>query len=122
MSKPKATTKPADGKTDGKVSLATAQETAKASLKSGRAGLADTVAAMLKVGKGQPIPVEQIAAAVGPTTTRADIRHTFQRVGLSARRQAVIEAPGGLWVWLLKSKGQNSYLVDKAGIDHSKQA
>ena len=102
------------------VGLADARTAAKANLQSGKAALTDVIAAMLKAGKGKPLPVEQIAAAVGPATTRADVRHTFQRAGLSSRRDAVIEAPDGKnWLWLSKVKGQNSYLIDKAGVDHS---
>lgn len=120
MSKETKTSKPATS--EKPVALADAQTAAKVNLQSGRAALTDVIAAMLKAGKGKPLPVEQVAAAVGPTTTRADIRHTFQRAGLSARKNAVIETPDGKnWLWLSKVKGQNSYLIDGKGIDHSRK-
>ena len=76
---------------------------------------------LLQEGLRKPVPVEQIAAAVGPAVTRADVRHTCQRAGLSSRRNDLIETPDGKnWIWLSKVKGQNCYLIDKPGVSHAK--
>lgn len=105
----------------GPVSFDDAQNQAKAALPAGRGALMGQIITVLssKAHKGKPVSPQVIAQEIGGATSRADIRHTFQRAGLSGRKSPLLKE-GDFWIQLSKQKGQNHYRLVNKGTDLSK--
>lgn len=105
------------------VSFDDAQTQARAALPAGRGALMGQIITVLssKVHMGKPVSPHVIAQEIGGTTSRADIRHTFQRAGLSGRKNPLLEE-GRFWIQLTKVKGQNQYQLMNKGTNLEKAA